>query len=272
MRAIIVSLIIFISMSSFAQDFEGRIVCETGHSAVQYANIGVLNKNTGTTSDSNGYFKLDVSKINEDDIVLISCIGYEPQKIKASDFLKSVNHEILLKQHIYSLKETTVKPRRVKNKKLGVVSFSRKIQAGFTDNLLGYEFGILMHNKKSAKINKIKFDIASCTYDTLFYRINVYEQRTNGKPDFVNILTSPIYITIPKDKIKNIITVDVSKRDIYVNGNFLVTIEHIRNLNKGRLYFSCGLGTSTWHRKTSQGNWVKTPIGVSINVDAEVEY
>ena len=272
MKTITVSFFILISMNSFAQNFTGRIICVTNHSAIEYVNIGILNKNTGTTSNSDGYFTLDISKINNEDTVLISCIGYETLKLKVSDFVKNENHEILMKQHIYSLKETTVKPRRVKEKKLGVTSFSRKMQAGFSDNLLGYEMGILMHNKKSAKINKINLDIGSCTYDTIFYRINVYEQRNNGKPDFENVLTSPIYITIPKDKIKNTIVVNISKRDIYVNGNFMVTIEHVRNLKNGRLYFSCGLGTSTWHRKTSQGNWGKTPIGIAVNVDAEVEY
>jgi len=267
-------LVLFVCFSSIlsAQKISCKILAKTDQSVVQYVNVGVVNQNIGTTSNSEGNFMLDVTNAISTDTLRISCIGFKTMNISVSEFRKYDGKELVLEPQIYTLREAVINPRRIKQKKLGITSFSPKMQAGFTDNLLGYEMGILMENKKTAKINKINFNIGSCTYDTIFYRINIYEVSKNKNVNFENILTSPIYINIPKEKTAKTVSVDVSNKDIYVNGNFLVTIEHVKDLKKGQLYFSCGLGKSTYHRKTSQGTWKKTPIAIAINVDADVEY
>lgn len=63
---------------------------------------------------------------------------------------------------------------------------------------------------------------------------------------------------------------NLHKHNIQVSGDFLVTLEHVKNLGKGGLYFCAQLGRS-WYRKTSQGDWGSAPIGVSISVEALVE-
>ena len=64
-----------------------------------------------------------------------------------------------------------------KDKILGYTIQSKIIQAGFTNNNLGYEMGVLIKNKTRAKIQSINLNVGTCTYDSVLYRVNVYEQK-----------------------------------------------------------------------------------------------
>jgi hypothetical protein len=131
--------------------------------------------------------------------------------------------------------------------------------------------GILMPARKRSKVNAVLLNIATNTYDSIFYRINIYEVRNLAKKDFVNVLVEPIFVALSRQEVKQTIRVDISDRNILVKGNFLVTIEHFRNLGPGQLYFCSQIGKSTHFRKTSQGKWGSAPIAVSISVEALVE-
>ena len=56
-----------------------------------------------------------------------------------------------------------------------------------------------------------------------------------------------------------------------MEGDFLVSLEHVKNLGEGKLHFCAKLGTRSYFRSTSQANWGSAPVGVSISVDAQVE-
>ena len=130
---------------------------------------------------------------------------------------------------------TTIK--NYKKKILGNETKSKVAQAGFTQNKLGYEMGVLMYTKKNTILEKVNLNVASCTYDTIFYRLNIYKKLASG--EFENILKEPIYIQFEKEKIKETIQVDLSKYGIEVEGDFLVTVELVKDLGKGHLFFSC---------------------------------
>jgi len=92
-----------------------------------------------------------------------------------------------------------------------------------------------------------------------------------GEMDFENILRAPIYIKMPKETVKDEIQIDLQSKNISVEGNFLVTLEHVKDLGKGNLHFCAGLSNKTYFRKTSQGKWETVPIGISISVLVDVE-
>jgi hypothetical protein len=56
-----------------------------------------------------------------------------------------------------------------------------------------------------------------------------------------------------------------------VQGDFLVTLEHVRNLGEGRLYFPASLKKKTYFRQTSQGEWNSAPAGMAMSLEALVE-
>ena len=162
-----------------------------------------------------------------------------------------------------------VKPLIFKEQVLGITSKSGTITGGFKDNKLGYECGLLIKNKKKAIIKSVNLNVASCTYDTIFYRLNIYESKEN---DFENILIEPIYVYISKtDVLKNGLRIDLKDKNIIVDGNFLVTLEYIRDLGDFGLMFPVSLKQKTYYRKTSQGNWETAPVGISLSVIADIE-
>lgn len=251
------------------QNIFGVVISEKSKLPVGFVNIGIAGKNIGTVSDFNGKFNLTIDPKFDGDTLLFSCIGYIPFSIKISEFKKSSNKNIFLKEKAYEMKEIVIRAKRFKQRTLGVTSHSKLVEAGFKDNLLGYECGILMGVKKSAVLERVNINIAQCTYDTIFYRLNIY--RVHGKMNFENILTSPIYVSMPKDKVKDVISIDLQSQNIVVDGDFLVSLEHIKDLGTGNLYFCAGVMGKTYYRKTSQGEWETAPVGISVSVDAKVE-
>lgn len=268
MRLMILILLLYCN-SIFGQSISGIVFNEKNRLPVEYVNIGIAKKNIGTVSDFSGKYNLLIDSQFDNDTLLFSSIGYLPFSIKILDLRKRENQNIILKEKVYELKEVIVTPRTFKQKTLGVTTHFKKVSAGFKDNLLGYELGILMSIKKTAVIKRVKINIAACSYDSIYFRLNIY--KVLGKMNFENILNNPIYIHMPKDKVKEEIQIDLLPQHIVANGDILVTLEHVKDLGNGYLYFCAGLMDKTYYRKTSQGEWKTVPVGISISVDADVE-
>ena len=247
---------------------EGSVLNAESNLPVEYVNIGISGKNIGTVSDKNGQFNLLVESQYLNDSLLFSRIGYESYSVKISDIKE--NDIIPLKEKPFILNEMVIMPRIVKEQVFGITAKSGIGVTGFGNNNLGYECGLLLKNKKRAEIKSVKVTISSCEYDTIFYRLNIYEVKE--KRNFENILTEPIYVIASKEDVLNgSLQVDLMEQNIVVNGNFLVTLEHIRDLGNGGIWFPASLKQKTYYRKTSQGKWKTVPIGISISVIANVE-
>lgn len=269
MNKLFISILLINYNIIFGQNISGILINTKSKQPIEFANIGIIGKNVGTVSDVNGKFNFFVDAQYDNDTIQFSIIGYKPIQIKVSDLRKKNDNVLLLEEKTYALTEVIVKPKIFKQQTIGVTTKNKKIAAGFKDNLLGYECGILMKVKKTAFIKKVNINIASCSYDTIFYRLNIY--KVCKKMHFENILKEPIYVTMPKESVKDEVSIDLESRNIVVNGDFLVTLEHVKNLKDGHLYFCAGLANKTYSRKTSQGEWETVPIGLSISVIADIE-
>ncbi len=74
-----------------------------------------------------------------------------------------------------------------------------------------------------------------------------------------------------KDRFHNELTINLKPYDILVDGDFLVSLEHVKDLGEGELYFYTGTGKLTYFRITSQGSWQTSPEPIGISVLADVE-
>ena len=82
----------------------------------------------------------------------------------------------------------------------------------------------------------------------------------------------PIFLKFAKSDINNnSISLDIQKYNLVTYGDFLVTLEHVKDLGDGGLWFPMSLFHKTYVRKTSQANWTTAPIGFSLSVEADVE-
>ncbi|HAN17759.1 MAG TPA: hypothetical protein DCQ24_03700 [Bacteroidales bacterium] len=268
-RLLILVLLIISCNTITGQNISGVVLNATNKQPVEFVNIGIVGKNVGTVTDLNGKFNFFAGSEFANDTILFSMIGYNPLLVKIADLNKNAGNEVLLEEKTYEIAEVIIKPKKIKQQTLGVTTKFKKIAAGFKDNLLGYECGILINVKKTAFIKKVNINISVCSYDTIFYRLNIYKVR--GTMDFENILREPIYIKMPKESVKDEIQIDLQSRNIVVDGDFLITLEHIKDLGNGYLHFCAGLTEKTYYRKTSQGKWETVPVGISISVIADVE-
>lgn len=266
MKHLLVFALIVLGNALYGQKITGTVYGNSSKQPVSFANIGIVNRNVGTVSNEKGNYSLFLDKTHDSDTLLFSCIGYLPYAVSVSD-LKKGNSNVILKEKAYDIKEVVVRNSRFKTKTLGVNAILKKIYAGFGDNNLGYEMGVVCKVKKRAILKRARLNIAICTYDSIFYRLNIY--KITGDKCFENILTAPIYV---KAAMKNAsqLTISFNSR-IVVDGDFLITLEHVKNMGPGKLFFCSSLLHKTYFRKTSQGKWESAPVGIGISVDAEVE-
>ena len=110
MKKIVLFLLLFFSVFSFSQErilIEGSVVDESDFE-IPYAAVGIIKKNLGTTSTSEGTFSFIVTTDELDDDLEISSIGFETFKINVRDFINIINKKITLKEKTTQLNEAVV--------------------------------------------------------------------------------------------------------------------------------------------------------------------
>lgn len=252
-----------------AQKYEGTVIDSLTNKAIEYVNIGVIGKGVGTTSDANGLYALQLDEVYDNDSLRFSSIGYESRCFKVKDFKAAKQTHIKLQQRIGTIAEVLVFPKEYKRKIFGYTTRSRFMQAGFDRCALGYECGIRVKTSKIARLKTLVINVARCSYDTVFCRINVYKLEDNR--EYQNVLLKPIYFRVAKDEIRGSITVDLSEHAICISGEYLVCVEYVKDLGQGLFMFSAGLVGKTFCRQTSQANWQTAPVGIGMYVEADVE-
>lgn len=267
---ILICLCIFSPFWSNAQILKGQTLNAKDRTPVAFVNIGIVGGHTGTVSDVNGQFELDLTGQDSGATVKFSSIGFETRSFQVSELLANVSAglKLRLEPMAYRLSEVRVTPKNYRIKRVGNDMKTRSFSAGFKDNLLGHEVGTRMKIKpRPAMIEEITVNFARCEYDSIFFRVNIYSMK-DGLPD-ENLLSQPIFIRSSRFKAMNGISLDVRDRSIWVHDDFLISLELIKDLGEGGLYFSSGLFASpTFVRHTSQSDWEKLPMGIGVGIGA----
>lgn len=254
----------------FGQVITGTVTNSVDMEPIDYVSIGVVGKDVGTVSDVDGSYHLQIGEEFNEEVLRFSYIGYENLEIKVKDFKKRSNYNIQLAPMAYELQEVVITPNILGTKTLGHTGNSKKTTAGFGEYKLGFEHAVRMKlsKKEKAIIEKININIARCTFDSLHYRVNIYSIK--GKKKIKSILKKPIYVKFNKEEIKDQISFNLEDENIVVTGDFLVSLEHIKDLGDGEIAFSSDSKKKTYVRKTSQGNWKIVKVGISISADVAI--
>ncbi|MDP5170792.1 MAG: carboxypeptidase-like regulatory domain-containing protein [Bacteroidia bacterium] len=259
-------VLLAIPATSLSQVISGQILDQSNSSPIPYVNIGVLHRQKGTVSDEHGEFRLELAGFIDGDSIRISSIGYAPKTMLVKNFLDICEDrcQVKLIPTELTLEEVVIVPKKYRDKIVGNDNAPDFMQAGFEKNDLGYEMGVKMSTKRVAYLQEVYLDIAFSSYDSIFYRLNVY-RITDGKPG-QNILKKPIYLSYSKEDIGKTLTIDIRDQYVRVEGDFLISLELVKDFGEGKLMLKCGfMNNQTWYRKTSQGDWTKMPIGVGIS-------
>ncbi len=269
---IILFFLISSNASLFGQQISGTVFEMNGEIPVEFVNIGIVGKNVGTIADQNGKYKLQIKPEYYSDTLCFSSIGYYPYSVKVSDFIDLNNGNVSLAKRLYSLTEVVVRPKKYRQKTLGITE--RKRMDTYIHEAEN-ESGTLMNNSGIAIIKEVNINIVGAgtsdiQKDSILLRINIY--KVHQEKQFENILSSPI---LTKQGIKHKITVDLRHLNLVVEGNFLVTFERLSydyNNYVGLLFLPIGDSShNSYVRRASHGTWVKLSGGISISVLVDVE-
>jgi hypothetical protein len=123
-----ISMMLFLIANLFAYSlmsntsFEFRVIDEATKEPLAYANVTVVGTGTGSVTNIEGVFMLDLNSIESDKIVAISYIGYQMRKVPVNE-LKLLS-EITMKQSALKLSEVNVPTKQLTAKQ--IMAFTEK--------------------------------------------------------------------------------------------------------------------------------------------------
>jgi hypothetical protein len=265
-------LIIFLFLIpgiGFSQLYKGSILSTETKSGIGFVNVGIIGKNIGTVTDQSGNFSIELDNIYNNDSIRFSMIGYESKTYQIGYLKANPLRTIYLIPKSYYLAEVKVIYHRTRKIVLGTPVISDALKSGFQDNNLGSELGIRIDTHGKVLLEDINLNVATCTFDSVTYRLNIYQ--VSNDTEYKNILTEPIYISFSKDKINRVITFDLRKYAIMVEGDVLITLELYKDMGEGRLLFHTQFFTGfTYHKKTSEGDWTKAPGEIGLYLHGQL--
>ena len=248
-KIIILVCYFLFNFSSTAQDIElkGRVIEHKKSEPLSFVTIEIKSLRTGTYTDNDGYFTINISKKNQNDTIEFYALGYKKKKIIINKLLDSENKVIKLEQKVFNLKEVNIKPKKTKIIKFGVNK--RKPWKYQVANIFGGQYGHYIRNKDnlSGFVKTVSFYIANVGHTDAPFRIRVYKhdkknncpgedilnknlivQNKNGAGWFtVNI--SDYYIRFPKDGMH------IMMEWIYSGDKYYYTQELTKNMKDGTI-------------------------------------
>jgi pimeloyl-ACP methyl ester carboxylesterase len=234
-----------------------------------YVNIGILNKDVGTTSNTKGEFELPLLESNVNDTLRISMVGFEPALIYLKDVFKKqkLTLNVRLQERTDKLREIVITDKKLTKRVLGNKTESKFFGGRFASGDLGSEIVVKIKIKDvPTYLDTFSFNISYNEGDTSTFRVNIYEIK-NGLPD-KSVLADNILVKISGQTGK--IDVDLSRYNAIVNGDFFIGLEWVEGKSNSGVVFSSGfVNKGTFYRKASQGRWKKFPMGVGFNVTAK---
>jgi pimeloyl-ACP methyl ester carboxylesterase len=259
-----------LTLSGIIQDSKTR-------TKLDYANIGILNKEIGTVSNKNGLFEFKLFESNKNDTLRISMIGYKPKTLLVNNLLnKKKKIYINLDEEISELDEVVITAKNWKRKVLGNKTKSTFIGHVFYYKQLGKEMGIRMNIGRRPKIvESFNFHISYNRFSAkAIFRLNIYKIE-KGRP-MENIMKNNILIHVdPKQT--GIISTDLRDYDIVLSEDVITTLEWVDSEGEVKpteaLIISVGLLTGgTYERGSKETKMKKKLKGMGLGFTMDVRY
>jgi hypothetical protein len=253
-RRFSILIIIFLSASinSFSQLIRG-IVLDKNSKPVPYVNIGILDKNTGTISNENGSFEIDMKGAEKSSIIRVSCIGYETKDFQVSsvsgDYMK-----IILDEKTFPIGEVVISSKKSKLIKFGSMNVHNGVTWGITEE--GLESANLYSNHKEIFLKTIKFNIKGSEFDSVLFRLNFYIRKDTVPVDQINHSQIFIMTRNPGWAEK-----DLTSYNLFIESDFIASLELVKgwkNSNQTKKYVGLSKRVTghSLRRGESQGKWL----------------
>mgnify|MGYP001563834449 FL=1 len=264
-------LLILVSNLYAQNTFQGVVADRETKQPLSFVNIGVVNQNTGTVSDLDGFFSLKIKASQKEEALRFSMIGYESYTQSVRSFISefSSGDTLYLNSEVFELSEIVLSEKKWRRKTIGNKTKSKSVSTGFINNELGNEIGVVISVKDSPTVlESFNFNINENQYKPLVFRVNIYSLK-NGLPH-----RSLVYenIIVNSSLRNGMMRIDLRDYNIWVEEDFYIGLEWIQDLgNKSLLFSADRLTGSIVNRQTSQGSW-NTVKGLGLGFHVEVKY
>ncbi len=252
----------FSGVTSFAQiTLEGKVMDAANQSALSFVNIGIKKKNIGTSTLMDGTFSFQLSRLNENDTLTLSMVGYSELNLPIKSIVEAHQKVFLLNRKTVEFNPLIITANKLVEKKFGIKSagtLTRFTDASLNQNDIFEIAQVIKLDTELSKITSLNFYINESRADSGTFRINFYGY--NGKSPTERIIEKSIVQT--KQIQAGWLTFDLTKYKIYLKGSFVVAIEFIPSQKRNApIYYEIKLGGSakSFVRTSSQGEWSVPP-------------
>ncbi len=216
---------------------------------IPYVHVGIAGKNTGTITNEQGLFTLNIPDSLKLESLTISSIGYETQRLA----INMIKTQLKLCPSNIQLSEVVIRPKKEKTLGLSRKSYS---MVGVGGAFQGGELAGRIKNDGKFFARKIGLNVTINNNDTLKFRLAFYKANGENIGEVLN--TKPVYWQIV-NKETGWLYFDLPQ-DIVMDGDFFVGFEivTVRPLvKKSILFIGCAMTRKTlaFLRPVSQANW-----------------
>jgi len=220
-------ILLILPLFGQAQKLSGLVIDQLTAQPVPFVHIGVLGKNVGVISKDDGSFEMDLSSVDDEDLIQFSIIGYETKTLSTPTDLKAPL-EVKLTPIAYEIEPVVIKgDKKVKKIKIGRYKTTKTTtgQSGIKDFGYGGEVGVnIIYPGKDYYLDQIQFHTRFNTVDSVLYRMNVYEIK-DGRPGKSLLKKESYTKSYKKNKW---IKANMLEHGLIIKEDIIVTFELIR--------------------------------------------
>lgn len=247
-------VLVLISVNVFGQTVKGKVVDAKTDEPLVYVNIGVVGTASGTITNIQGDFVLDVSKHSNNSILRFSMIGYNSIEFpirKLED--ESVTVELVKSTTV--LEDVVIKPPKLVEKQLGAKTDSDLIVTGWYGVGKGFESGTKIEINRLIFVEDLNFYVSYNSFDSVLLRLhirNIIDDKP-GKELLDNNILIPVSIE------SGWVKVNLQKYDLSYDKDISVSLEWLKAWGdkSGNFLLSMKLfGGVLYSKSASASDWV----------------
>lgn len=256
-----------------AQKFSSIITDETG-APIHFATIYDSGKKTGTLSEADGGFILDLAPEQDTSMISFSCIGYKSLSLSTGELKELARSKtpVILSAKGYVLETTEVTAKKIKIKrKLLKMRGILNATYGFAANpdRLPLEQGTILRPDGRCRIDEVILKIREMEADSVLLDVNVYEFRFGRV--LGPLLKERVFLSLAKSEIGGKIRIPLTEQNIVTDKPFIVSIRVLRvNGTAGNFSFAGKTGNNRGRQRVYGGKWVDSYVTPAFA--AEVSY
>ena len=265
-----ITLLSLLSIGAHAQSAITGTVKNQDNKTIPYCSIGIKDSKTGTFTDGNGNYKLEIPDEAKNKEIIFAAAGYSDKSIPANDL--KTNSNIVMDYKVTNIEAVVMGAKKLKEKTIGqksrpFLTFSKM----FDQNVPTIEQGNIFAVYQKTRLVAYNFYIIpSSKFEQITMKLNIYSVK-NNEPDRSLLQENVIYKTSTtgwqkidlseyKLNFKNLdkiaVTLQLVDHKALPDIDFVFGVSAKKSLSKNLLF-----------RYQSQGNWEASEGSFITNLD-----